>query len=136
MAGEFRARLKRGEKLLGTMVTLASPVAAEILSGVGFDWLFVDGEHGPLDSGDILGILQAADPRVACVVRVPASDGVRACMSACTRRCMSWCVKTQRCVHVRVCARARVRVYVPERVCARTGTRVCVHVCTRAVRGS
>lgn len=76
MAGEFRARLKRGEKLLGTMVTLASPVAAEILSGVGFDWLFVDGEHGPLDSGDILGILQAADPRVACVVRVPAGDEV------------------------------------------------------------
>lgn len=76
MSGEFRARLKRGEKLLGTMVTLASPVAAEILSGVGFDWLFVDGEHGPLDSGDLLGILQAADQRVACVVRVPAGDEV------------------------------------------------------------
>ncbi|MDB5335657.1 MAG: 2,4-dihydroxyhept-2-ene,7-dioic acid aldolase [Planctomycetaceae bacterium] len=76
MSGEFRARLKRGEKLLGTMVTLASPVAAEILASVGFDWLFVDGEHGPLDCGDILGILQAADHRVACVVRVPAGDEV------------------------------------------------------------
>ena len=76
MAGDFRARLKRGDKLLGTMVTLASPVAAEILAGVGFDWLFVDGEHGPLDSGDILGILQAADHRVDCVVRVPAGDEV------------------------------------------------------------
>ncbi len=76
MAGDFRVRLKRGDKLLGTMVTLASPVAAEILSGVGFDWLFVDGEHGPLDAGDLLGILQAADHRVACVVRVPAGDEV------------------------------------------------------------
>lgn len=76
MAGDFRSRLKRGEKLLGTMVTLASPVAAEILSHVGFDWLFVDGEHGPLDTGDILAILQAADQRVACVVRVPAGDEV------------------------------------------------------------
>lgn len=43
MAGDFRARLKRGDTLLGTMVTLASPVVAEILSGIGFDWLFVDG---------------------------------------------------------------------------------------------
>lgn len=76
MAGDFRSRLKRGEKLLGTMVTLACPATAEILSGIGFDWLFVDGEHGPLDTGDILGILQAADQRVSCVVRVPAGDEV------------------------------------------------------------
>ena len=76
LSGEFRTRLQRGEKLLGTMVTLASPAAAEILSQVGFDWLFVDGEHGPLDTGDLLGILQAADHRVACVVRVPAGDEV------------------------------------------------------------
>ena len=76
IAGEFRARLKRGDKLLGTMVTLASPAAAEILSQIGFDWLFIDGEHGPLDTGDLLGILQAADSRTACVVRVPAGDEV------------------------------------------------------------
>lgn len=76
ISGEFRARLKRGEKLLGTMVTLASPAAAEILSQIGFDWLFVDGEHGPLDTGDLLGILQAADSRTPCIVRVPAGDEV------------------------------------------------------------
>lgn len=76
ISGEFRARLKRGDKLLGTMVTLASPAAAEILSQIGFDWLFVDGEHGPLDTGDLLGILQAADSRTPCVVRVPAGDEV------------------------------------------------------------
>ena len=49
MTSDFRTRLKRGDKLLGTMVTLGSPAAAEILADIGFDWLFVDGEHGPLD---------------------------------------------------------------------------------------
>jgi len=76
MQPEFRARLQRGETLLGTMVTLASPSAAEILSGIGFDWLFVDGEHGPLEIGDLLGILQAVGGRAACLVRVPEGNEV------------------------------------------------------------
>lgn len=67
----FRSRLKRRETLLGTMVTLASPSAAEILAGIGFDWLFVDGEHGPLETGDLLAILQAIGGRAASLVRVP-----------------------------------------------------------------
>jgi len=76
MTSDFRTRLKRGDKLLGTMVTLGSPAAAEILTSIGFDWLFVDGEHGPLDTGDLLGILQAADHQTPCIVRVPAADEV------------------------------------------------------------
>ena len=76
MPSDFRTRLKRGDRLLGTMVTLACPATAEILADIGFDWLFVDGEHGPLDTGDILGILWAADTRTSCIVRVPAVDEV------------------------------------------------------------
>lgn len=76
MQSEFRARLKRGETLLGTMVTLASPSSAEILSGVGYDWLFVDGEHGPLETSDLLGILQAIGDRAASLVRVPEGNEV------------------------------------------------------------
>ena len=34
MTLEFRARLKRGEKLLGTMVTLASAASAEVLASL------------------------------------------------------------------------------------------------------
>ena len=64
----FRSRLCAGEKLLGTMVTLASPSVAELLAGLGFDWLFVDGEHGPLDPPDLVGILQAVGGQA---VRVP-----------------------------------------------------------------
>jgi 2-dehydro-3-deoxyglucarate aldolase len=74
MINGFRARLKNGEKLLGTMVTLPTVSTAEILADAGFDWLFIDGEHGPLSTGDILGILQAVGHRVACIVRVPICD--------------------------------------------------------------
>jgi 2-dehydro-3-deoxyglucarate aldolase len=73
---EFRARLRGGEKLLGTMVTLPSAATAEILAGLGFDWLFIDGEHGALETADVLGILQAVDRDVACIVRVPAPEEV------------------------------------------------------------
>lgn len=76
MSIDFRARLKRGDRVLGTMVTLACPSAAEILAGIGFDWLFVDGEHGPLETGELLGILQAVGDRAACLVRVPEGNEV------------------------------------------------------------
>jgi 2-keto-3-deoxy-L-rhamnonate aldolase RhmA len=71
MTNEFRARLKRGEQLLGTMVTLASGASAEILASLGFDWLFVDGEHGPLEARELMEILQAVGDKAACIVRVP-----------------------------------------------------------------
>ncbi len=76
MPGNFRSRLASGETLIGTMVTLPTPAVAEILADVGFDWLFIDGEHGPLETSDILAILQAVGDRVACVVRVPAAEEV------------------------------------------------------------
>ena len=76
MTNNFRSRLINGDKLLGTMVTLATPSTAEILADVGFDWLFVDGEHGPLETADVLSILQAVGDRVPCIVRVPAAEEV------------------------------------------------------------
>jgi 2-keto-3-deoxy-L-rhamnonate aldolase RhmA len=71
MTQEFRARLKRREKLLGTMVTLANAASAEVLATVGVDWLFIDGEHGPLETRELASILQAVGDKAACIVRVP-----------------------------------------------------------------
>jgi 2-keto-3-deoxy-L-rhamnonate aldolase RhmA len=76
MTHDFRERLKGGELLLGTMVTLPTAAAAEILAGLGFDWLFIDAEHGPLETRELLAILQAAHHETACIVRVPAGDEV------------------------------------------------------------
>jgi 2-keto-3-deoxy-L-rhamnonate aldolase RhmA len=71
MANDFRARLKGGERLLGTMVTLASGASAEVLASLGFDWLFVDAEHGPLEARELTEILQAVGDKTPCIVRVP-----------------------------------------------------------------
>jgi 2-dehydro-3-deoxyglucarate aldolase len=71
MGHDFRARLKRRDTLLGTMVTLASASSAEVLASLGFDWLFIDGEHGPLETRELLAILQAVSHKTACIVRVP-----------------------------------------------------------------
>lgn len=74
MVRSFRSRLLSGETLLGTMLTLPSAAVAEILADAGFDWLFVDCEHGPMDVAAVQGVLQAVGDRCACLVRVPEFD--------------------------------------------------------------
>ncbi|MCA9063120.1 MAG: 2,4-dihydroxyhept-2-ene-1,7-dioic acid aldolase [Planctomycetaceae bacterium] len=70
MSDSFRTRLRRGDTLLGTMVTLPTPSTAEILADAGFDWLFIDAEHGALETSDILRIVQTVGHRIPCLVRV------------------------------------------------------------------
>ena len=70
MTASFRARLKNGEKLLGSMISLSSPPVAEILVDAGYEWLFVDTEHGPITHSEIVALVNAAKP-CPCVVRVP-----------------------------------------------------------------
>ena len=72
MTTSLRARLRDGELLIGTLLTLASPETAELLAGVGFDWLFVDAEHGAFDVRAIQAVLQGAGRETPCLVRVPA----------------------------------------------------------------
>jgi 2-keto-3-deoxy-L-rhamnonate aldolase RhmA len=67
--------LRAGELLIGPLMTLASPEAAEIMAYAGFDWLFIDAEHGPLDALTIQRMMQGAGS-VPCVVRVAASAEV------------------------------------------------------------
>ncbi len=74
MPSTFRQQLRDGKLLFGTMVTLPASAAAEVLADLGFDWLFVDGEHGPLETAEMLSILQAVGDKAACLVRVPAAD--------------------------------------------------------------
>ncbi|HVN93835.1 MAG TPA: HpcH/HpaI aldolase/citrate lyase family protein [Terracidiphilus sp.] len=73
----FKQALARGERQVGLWCSLASPVAAEILAGAGFDWIVIDGEHGPNDITTLLPQLQAmrggtAEP----VFRVPWNEPV------------------------------------------------------------
>lgn len=67
----FRERLRGSETLIGTLLNLPSAAVAEILAAAGFDWLFIDGEHGAIDSAELVAILQAVERDIACIVRIP-----------------------------------------------------------------
>jgi len=76
MSLNFRKRLQNGEVLIGTLITIPSPEVAEIMAETGFDWLFVDTEHGAFDAQEAQGILQAVDHRCPYVIRIPCNDEV------------------------------------------------------------
>lgn len=73
MPSSFRERLRSGERLVAPLVTLGSPAVAELLAATGFDWLFIDAEHAPLDAAQMQAMMQAAGS-VPCVVRLAAAD--------------------------------------------------------------
>lgn len=70
----FRQRLKAGEVLLSTLVSFPSPETVELLSKLNFDWLFIDGEHGPFGTLEMQRMLQAAGSNCPCLIRVPSND--------------------------------------------------------------
>jgi len=70
----FAERLRRQELLLGTMLTLPAPEVAEMVAKCGYDWLFMDGEHGPLSILEWQRLMQAVGSRCANVLRVPSAS--------------------------------------------------------------
>jgi 2-dehydro-3-deoxyglucarate aldolase len=70
----FTQRLRQNDLLLGTMLTLPSPELAEMISSCGYDWLFMDGEHGNLSTLDWQRMLQAVAGRSAAIIRVAANS--------------------------------------------------------------
>ncbi len=55
----FRDALRAQQPQIGLWLGLADPYSAELLAGVGYDWLLIDGEHAPNDVRSTLGQLQA-----------------------------------------------------------------------------
>ena len=76
MKKSFRERLQAGEELLGTVVTLATSQASELLAQAGYDWLWIDMEHGPLDVAMVQALIMGAGSSCSPIVRVPANDEV------------------------------------------------------------
>lgn len=68
----FKKRLLAGESLHGLWLSMASPVASEALSLVGFDWLLFDTEHAAIDLAGVQPLLQAAAVGTAQAVLRPA----------------------------------------------------------------
>ncbi len=71
----FKDRLRQGALQVGLWLSLAEAYTAEICAGAGFDWLLIDGEHGPNDLRSILRQLQAVAAFASeAVVRVPVGE--------------------------------------------------------------
>lgn len=71
----FKAALAEGRGQVGLWQALASSYTAEICATAGFDWLLLDGEHGPNDVPLLLSQLQAiAAYPVEAVARTPSGD--------------------------------------------------------------
>lgn len=73
----FKAAIAQQQTQIGLWVSLGSPYSAEICAGAGFDWLLIDGEHGPNDTLTLLSQLQAVAPYPVShpVARVPMGHG-------------------------------------------------------------
>ena len=68
----FKARLKAGEVQLGLWMSVPSPVTAEALSLVGFDWLMFDSEHAAVEVAGMQPLFQAAAAGDSSIVARPA----------------------------------------------------------------
>jgi 2-keto-3-deoxy-L-rhamnonate aldolase RhmA len=45
----LKEKLRAGKSTVGTFIEIGHPDVTELLSRLGFDWLLLDAEHGPLD---------------------------------------------------------------------------------------
>jgi len=71
----FKKAIAEPGARIGLWLGLGDPYTAELCATAGFDWLLVDGEHGPNDLRSMLGTLQAVAPYpLHPVVRVPHGD--------------------------------------------------------------
>lgn len=62
MPNAFKAALNRRERQVGLWLSMAEAYSAEICATAGFDWLLIDGEHGPNDVRSLLAQLRAVAP--------------------------------------------------------------------------
>jgi 4-hydroxy-2-oxoheptanedioate aldolase len=77
LANRFKTALAARQTQIGLWASFGDAYATEIVASAGFDWLVLDGEHGPNDLRSILGQLQAVGGYPAHpVVRLPSGDPV------------------------------------------------------------
>jgi 4-hydroxy-2-oxoheptanedioate aldolase len=74
-SNRFKQAIKAPDAQIGLWLGLADPYSAELCATAGYDWLLIDGEHGPNDLRSMLSILQAIAPYSSSpVVRIPHGD--------------------------------------------------------------
>ena len=77
MKNPLKEMLKRGEAVIGTFVGIGHPDVTEWLSRLGFDWLLLDAEHGPLGFETLQRMMQSMNgTRCVPIVRPQWNDFV------------------------------------------------------------
>jgi 4-hydroxy-2-oxoheptanedioate aldolase len=71
-ANRVKELLRDGKPALGAVISLPCAPAAQVLAQAGFDWLWIDMEHGPINLETAHGMIQATQgTETVPVVRVP-----------------------------------------------------------------
>lgn len=74
----IKRKLRAGEPVIGTFMSLGSTLGAEQLAHLGFDWLVIDQEHGAIDATLTQSLLQAISTTdTVPLIRVPWNSGDR-----------------------------------------------------------
>lgn len=71
-ANRAKELLQGGKPAFGVLIQLPSAPVAEVLARAGFDWLWIDMEHGPLSLETVYSMIQATSgTETVPIVRVP-----------------------------------------------------------------
>lgn len=71
----MKAKLASGQPVFGCQIEFASPDIVEALGYLGFDWVFIDAEHGAISEGECANLVRAADAAgITPIVRVPRNE--------------------------------------------------------------
>jgi 4-hydroxy-2-oxoheptanedioate aldolase len=72
----LKEKLQKGQAVAGCMIQGCFPALVEICGLAGFDFVFLDAEHGPLSPKDCEELVRAAEARgIVPLLRVPNADG-------------------------------------------------------------
>lgn len=71
----IKQKVMAGERCIGVGAMLGSPMVVELIGKSGFDWVWIDHEHGVSGPHDYLSQMQAAAiHKMPAVVRLPANE--------------------------------------------------------------
>ena len=71
----IKAKMDAGKLVKGFFLTMPDPMVGEMAGYAGYDYVWIDAEHGPLGRKEILEIIMAAQGAgCAAIVRVPGND--------------------------------------------------------------
>lgn len=74
---KIQQKIKNGQVPIGTHIKIGEAVVTDILCNCGFDIIWIDGEHGPMDRKDInLQVITIRGAGIAPFVRIPWNDPV------------------------------------------------------------